>query len=164
MYLQVEGGDGLKFGDVVTCVASFVVVNVLISVPLIIAFVPMLGFYSGTEVGNTISLFLAALVIGYIFAGKILEARRESIAKITILVTAFVVLSSVSLPALEHWAPSMREQFQAMTGTTTLSTSEWLGVEMIALSLNMFINVALTLVLGFIGLYIGSMLRKPKKS
>ena len=154
----------MKFGDVVTCVASFVVVNGLISVPLIIAFVPILGFYSGDEVGNTISLFLAAFVIGYIFAGKILEARRESITKITVLATALVMLFGMSLPALEHWAPSMREEFQAMVGTTTLSNYEWLGVEAMALSIYVFINGVLTLVLGFIGLYVGSMLKRPVKS
>jgi len=111
-----------------------------------------------------VSIFLATLITGYIFAGKIWEARKEAITKITVLTAALVILFAMFLPALSEWSPSVREEFGKMFDITTLSTSELLGVEMMALSLNAFINTVGTLVLGFIGLYIGSLFRRPVKS
>lgn len=154
----------MKFGDVVTAVASLVVVDVLILVPLDLVLVSAVGFYWGVNVSGVVSIFLAALITGYIFAGKIWEARREAIVKITVLTAALVMLFAMLLPALPAWSPSVREEFQKTFDTTTLSKSEWLGVEMMALSLNVFVNVVGTLVLGFIGLYVRSMLRRPAKN
>jgi len=154
----------LKFGDVVTAVASLVVVDVLILTPLDLVLVSALGFLWGVNVSAFVSGFIAALITGYIFAGKIWEARREAIVKITVLTAALVGVIAMLLPALPAWSPSVREEFQKMFDITTLSKSEWLGVEMMALYLNVFVNVVVMLVLGFIGLYVGSMLRRPAKS
>ena len=154
----------MRFGDVVMAVASLVVIDILFVVPLDMVLVLALGFYWGTNVSGVVSILLAALVVGYIFAGKIWEARREAISKITVLTAALVMLFVMHFPALAGWSPSVEEEFREMLGTATLSTFEWLGVEMMVLSLNMFVNVVGTLVLGFIGLYVGSMFRRPVKS
>jgi len=153
----------LKFGDVVTCVASIAVISALIIVPLDLVFVSALGLSPGYDIGVFVSFFLSALIGGYIFAGKLSEARRESITKITVLWAALVMLVVMNFPALAHWGQMATEEYQGQYGTT-LSTSEWLSWEMMYQDVFMFIVVVIALVEGFIGLYIGSMLRKPVKS
>jgi len=154
----------LKFGDVVTAVASIAVILALIAAPLDIVLVSALGL----EMAHNASLvyfLLAPLIIGYIYAGKIWEARRETITKITVLWTALVWLVVLILPgASAYWGQMAKEEYLAMNPGATLSTSEWVAWEMVYLDVYGFIVIAVVLVFGFIGLYIGSMLRKPKKS
>jgi len=154
----------LKFSDIVMCVASIAVIFALIAAPLDFVFVSALGLSPGYDVSIIVSFFLSALISGYIFAGKIWEARRESIIKITVLWAAFVMLVVYNFPALAHWGPMATEEYQAAYPGTTLSTSEWVNWEMMYLDVFTFIVAVMALVLGFIGLYVGSMLRKPKKS
>jgi len=154
----------LRFGDIVTCVASIAVIFALIFFPLDIVFVSALGLILGYTVSNIVALFLSALISGYIFAGKIWEARREAITKITVLWAALMQLFVLIVPAsLAHWGLKVEEEYQGQYGAT-LSTSEWVNWEMMVQDFVVFLAVGMELVLGFIGLYIGSMLRKPKKS
>jgi surface polysaccharide O-acyltransferase-like enzyme len=97
------------------------------------------------------------LISGYIFAGEIWEARRKNITKITVLWTAL---------ARAHWGLVAEEEFQLMfPGASEPSTAaEWVSYEMLYNSSFMFLVVVIALVLSFIGLYVGSMLRKPRKS
>ena len=102
------------------------------------------------------------MIGGYIFAGKLWEARREAVTKITVLWAALVMLFAIIVPAtLADWGPMAKEEYQAANPGTTLSTSEWVNWEMMYLDVFMFLCVVMALVLGFIGLCIGSMLRKP---
>ena len=158
-----EGGDRLKFGDVVMCVASIAVITALIAAPLDIMVVSALGF-GGFDVGVFVSFFLSALIGGYIFAGKIWEARREAITKIVVLWAALVMLIIGNFPALAHWGLVATEEFQATFPGTTLTTSEWVSWEMMYLDVFTFIVVVIALVLGVVGLYVGSMLKRPAKS
>ena len=169
LLFYLKGGDRLKFGDIVTCVASIAVIFALIIGPLDMVLFLALGISRmnnwGYLVSMIVSLLLSALISGYIFAGKLWEARRESITKITALWAALVMLFAIIVPATwADWGPIAKEEYQAAYPGATLSTSEWLTWEMMYLDVFMFFIVVLALVLGFIGLYIGSMLRKPKTS
>ena len=152
----------MKFGDVVMCVASIAVITALIAAPLDIMVVSALGF-GGYDVGVFVSFFLSALIGGYIFAGKIWEARREAITKIVVLWAALVMLIIGNFPALAHWGLMAEEAYQGQYGTT-LTTSEWVSWEMMYLDVFTFIVVVIALVLGVVGLYVGSMLKRPAKS
>jgi hypothetical protein len=162
-----EGGDRLKFGDYVMCVASITVISALIGFPLELVFVSVgLGLKMGQDIGVFISFFLSALIGGYIFAGKIWEARRETITKITVLWAALVSLIVTMIPAgLAHWGEMAEEELQMMLpGIVPQSAAEWVSYEMIYNGSFMFLVVGIALVLGFIGLYVGSMLKRPAKS
>jgi len=154
----------LKFGDLVMSVASIAVILALIAAPLDIVLVSALGL----ELTHNVSLvyfLLAPLISGYIFAGKLQEDRREAITKIAVFWGALVWLVVLIVPgASANWGLMAKEEYLTMNPGATLSTSEWVAWEMIYLDVYGFIVVAVALVLGFIGLYIGSMLRKPKKS
>jgi hypothetical protein len=160
------GGDRLKFGDYVISVATIAVIMALIAFPLDLVFVSALGLKLGQDIGAFVSIFLSALIGGYIFAEKIWEARRETITKITVLWAALVMVMAMIIPAgVAHWGLMAEEDLQAMYPEITLSTNaEWVSWEMVNNASFMFLIVGMALVLGFIGLYIGSMLRKPKKS
>jgi len=159
----------LKFGDVVTCVASIAVIFALIFAPLDLVLFSALGISGMTNWGYTVSsivsVFLSALISGYIFAGKIWEARREAITKIAVLWAALVMLFAIIVPAaVADWGPMAKEEYLAENPGATLSTSEWVTWEYMSLDMFTFLMVGMALVLGFVGLYVGSMLRRPAKS
>jgi len=156
----------LKFSDIVIAVASIGVIFALIAFPLELVFVSALGLKLGQDIGGFGSLFLSALIGGYIFAGKIWEARREALTKITVLWAAFMGVIVMMIPAgVAHWGLMAEEEFQLMyPGAAEPSTAEWVSYEMMYNGSFSFLIVGSALLLGFIGLYIGSMLRKPKKS
>jgi hypothetical protein len=164
VYLRFKGGDRLKFSDVVICVASIAVISALIHAPLDMVFVSALKLTLGYTVSVIVSFFLSTLISGYIFAGKIWEARREAITKITVLWAVLVMLVlRIGSASVAHWGQMAEEAYQGQYGTT-LSTLEWVHWEFMYLDVFGFIFVGMALVLGLIGLYVGSMLRKPKKS
>ncbi len=153
----------MKFEDLVISVALIAVISALIHAPLDMVFASTLGLASGPTAATFVSFFLSTLICGYIFAGKISEARREAIAKITVLWAAFVFLILQSKPAQAHWGQFAQEAYQGQYGTN-LSTIQWLHWEIMYLDIFVFLFVLVSLVLGVIGLYAGSMLRKPKTS
>jgi len=151
----------LKFGDVVMAVASIAVVFALIFAPLDIVFVSALGLELGYGVSMIVTFFLSALIGGYIFAGKIWEARREAITKIAVLWAALNNVVGLIVPAsIAHWGLWIEEAYKGEYGAT-LSTKEWVDLEMMYQDIAVFAAVGMALVLGFVGLYVGSMLRRP---
>jgi len=161
-----NGGDSLKFGDVVTAVASSVVVMVLIHFPLMIVLIPALGAFWGINVSAIISVLLSALTVGYVFATKIWEeSRMEAIAKITVLAALLMAFGVVmEVAALAHWTTWVTDMYLEANPGASLSAFEWYVVEAIYLSSQMFLNVVIVLVLGFVRLYVGSMFKRPAKS
>ena len=152
----------MKFGDLALAVALLAVIFALIAFPLETVFVYALGLWA-YDVGVFLALFLSALIVGCIFAGQIWEARRKAIAKITVLWAAFLMVLAVIVPGgIADWGAMAKEEFLAGNPGTTLSTAEWVNWEMMYMDAFMFLLVALALVLSFVGLYVGSALRKPK--
>jgi len=90
----------LKFGDIVTAVASLIVILGLTMLPLYVVLAPTLGVLWGGMVVGAISTLVSSVIVGYIFAGKMLEGRREAIAKIAVLSAALVMVSVMCLIAL----------------------------------------------------------------
>ena len=72
------GDDSLRFGDVLTAVASLFLITVLFSYPLEIVLIPALGFYLGPTLGALGSVLISSLIVGYIFARKIFEEMEKS--------------------------------------------------------------------------------------
>ncbi len=154
----------MKFGDVVTAVASLVVILVLMEFLLGMVLVPS-GLDPSGNITSIISIFLTSLFVGIVFARRIwAEAGIETIGKITLLGSVLMVYYTVNFPALGDWTPAVKEAIQKANPTSTFSTSQWLTFETMTLLEVVVINMVMAIVFGFIGLYIGSMLRKPKKT
>jgi len=160
----------LKFGDLVMAVATIAVVYALIAAPLQWVLFSAVGISAMNNWGYItiliVTVFLSTLINGYIFAGKIWEARRESITKIAVLWAALMMLFAVIVPASNaYWGLAVREDFEAMyPDAPEPSTAEWLTYNWMFLDLFTCIMVGIELVTAFVGLYVGSMLRRPAKS
>jgi hypothetical protein len=156
----------LKFSDVILAVATVGLIAVLVDVVLGMALIPSMGSYLGLNSSFILSELIAALVGGIVFAGKIQEESRiRAAGKIAVLlgaVEAFAVLLSAS--ANSYFSAYMKETLQSMFSTGAWTTTDWFVYTQLGLLWGMALNVVLVIVLGFIGLYVGSMLRKPKKS
>jgi len=155
----------LKFGDVIFAVASIDVVQVMIWYVLGSGLIPSIGSYWGLNSAGIISMLIAALVVGYVFAGKIQEESRiRAVGKISVLsawVIAFYEMISASAnPYYKDW---IDETLKSMYTTSAWTTTDWYVYGHLALMTYVVINVVLVVVLIFIGLYAGSMLRKPEK-
>ena len=160
------GDDSLRFGDVLTAVASLFLITVLVSYPLEIVLIPTLGFYWGPTLGALSSVLISSLIVGYIFARKILEGRKESIAKISVLFAVLMIFSiAINNAALgEDFTQWVHETYQEANPTASLTTFEWYVIGGLFIGSQMFMNAITLVPLNFIGLYVGSMLRKPVKS
>ena len=151
----------MKFGDVVTAVASLAVIAVLVSFPLSMVLIPALGFSWGQNISAIVSFLLSGLIGGYIFAEKIWEGRMEAIAKITVLSTVLMIFSAlIGAAVFADWTQMAKDTYLEANPTATLSTTEWYVVVSQMTSQVVFINVIMVLALGFIGLYVGSALRR----
>jgi len=156
----------LKFGDMVMAVASIDVIDVMIWFVLGAALIPSIGSSWGMNSAGIISMLIAALVVGYVLAGKIQEESRiRAVGKISVLsawvIAFFVVISAAANPYYKDWVD---ETLRSMYATTAWTTTDWYVYGQLALMVNVVLNVVLVLILTFIGLYAGSMLRKPTKS
>jgi hypothetical protein len=156
----------LKFSDVILAVATVAVIDVLVYCVLGIALVPSMGSYWGLNSAAIVSILVAGLVVGFAFAGKIQEESRiRAVGKIAVLFGA--VMSSavmIAISANGYYNAWVTEYLQSTFSTGAWTTTDWYVYGQLVLAFQVALNVLLALVLGFIGLYVGSMLRKPKKS
>jgi hypothetical protein len=158
--IYFQGGDRLKFGDVIIAAASVAVIFVLLAGLLSIALVPVntaLG-----DVANYVSIFVSALVVGYVFAGKIREeSRMASIGKIIFLVAVLMMFGITTFfAAIGHYGPWVDEFINSNYPGHGVTNADWMAYENMVLFAITGMYVALSLVLSLVGLYVGSM-RKP---
>jgi hypothetical protein len=150
----------LKLSDVIVAVASFSVVFLLIWVVLeqLPINIPM-----EYQTDQVVSLLVSALIVGYVFTGKIREeSRMVSIGKIVIL-SAFVMmfLAVMSFAAVApHYTNDVDQVFNSTFTTTSWTNATWFANSELALVYNTGVRVLYVLLFSFIGLYLGSM-RKP---
>jgi len=150
----------LKFGDVVTAVASVAVIVTLLEAVLLAVFVPVMGG-GGIDVAGILSTLVASLIVGYVFALKIQEeSRMGAIASIVVLFTVVSMLATLAFIANPLASPAVKENLDKMLPTSGWTNYDWFDAMFMVLAL----NAVIALVFSFIGLYAGSMLRKPKKS
>jgi hypothetical protein len=154
----------LRFGDVITAVASLFLITILISYPLEMVLVSILGLYWGPTIGALISVLLGAFIIGYIFSGKIENGSKEVIVKISVLFTVLMVFSIILNSAVlgEYFTDWIHETYQESNPTASLTTFEWFLVGGLFIGSQMFMNVIILFASSLIGLFAGSKLRKKK--
>jgi len=153
----------LKFGDVVTAVATLAVVYVLIYSVLGIVLVPLNSVW-GLNVTFFVSVLVSASIVGYVFAGKIREeSRMVSIGKIVVLFAFVIMLIVLGSGLAGHSSALTDENLQNMYDTSSWTNMDWVAYETVMGALMASVNVLVVLALGFVGVYAGSM-RKPKKT
>lgn len=151
----------MKFGDVVTAVASLVVISILYDSALLAVSVPMIMIRWGTVVAGILSILVASLIVGYLFAVKIQEeSRRGAIGRIVVLSTVVLTFFTMALLANPLASPAIKESLDSMFSTSGWTNYDWFVVMVMVVAL----EAVIALVFGFIGLYASLMLRKPKKT
>jgi hypothetical protein len=70
----------------------------------------------------------------------------------------------ISFPLNPYYAARTKEILQSTYQTGSWTNMDWFAYEQLVLIVNMALNVALALVLIFVSVHVGSMLRKPKKT
>ena len=155
----------MKFGDVITAVASLTVISFLLVFAFLSVLVPVDSTW-GLDVANILSILLASLIVGYVFAVKIQEESRiGAVGRIVILSTvvgAFATMTSLAVNP--YMGTYLDESLASMFSTSGWLAKDWLGYSHIVVMMIVALNCVFALVFGFIGLYAGSMLRKSKKT
>ena len=75
MFLFLVGGDRLKFGDVITAVASLAVAWILLDFVFTAVMITLNSSW-GVDVATIVSILLASLIVGYVFAANRIETMR----------------------------------------------------------------------------------------
>lgn len=156
----------MKFGDVVMATASAMVIYVLIGFPLHLALTSPLGYFWGSLVGSVIAFLITGVVVGYVYAGKIWEENRlRTIGEIAVLAAVLIAFAvTMETAAYPHWGVWMQAQYEAENPGAVVAETDWYFIEGMMLSRMVFINMVLVLVLGYVGVFVGSMFKKPVKS
>jgi hypothetical protein len=149
----------LKFSDVVVATASLVLIGFLLDFALKGVFV-LLNSTMSEILAYGIAFLVASLIVGYVFALKIQdESRIRAIGSIVVLSSFMLMLFLFAWIANPIASPWVKESLENLFNTSGWTNYDWSAY----LALAMTLEVVLALLLSFIGLYAGSMLRKPKK-
>ena len=153
----------MKFSDILIAMATLNFVFALIVYPLDLAFTSAFGLTNGYYPSGIVCGLLSALVAGVVFAGKIQESRWAAIAKITVVNGLFLYLLAFIAAFSPAHTTYATQSYNGQYGGT-LSAYQWtlwqgMYADMIGFELVAVLSVPI-----IVGLYIGSMLRKPKKT
>jgi hypothetical protein len=129
-----------------------------------IVLISTLGLHSGPPIGASISVFLGALIIGYVFSGRTNNSRKEAIAKISVLFTVLMIFSIILNNAVlgGDFTKWVHESYQESDPAASLTTFDWFLVGGLFIGSQIFMNTIVLFLLSFIGLFIGSLFKKKK--
>jgi glycerol uptake facilitator-like aquaporin len=151
----------LKFSDVVVATASIVLVGFLLNSVLRVAFIPLASASTSELLAWIIAFLVTSLIVGYVFALKIQEESKiKAIGKIVVLSSLAVMLLIMVWFANPLANPAIKDSMESMLNTSGWTNSDWSVYSAFFAT----IDVVVALVFNFIGLYVGSMLRKPKEN
>jgi hypothetical protein len=154
----------MKSGDAVVAVASLTVIYVLIYSALSVALVPMISAW-GLNVAFVVSVLVSGLIVGYFFAGRIREEpKMVSLGKMVILFAFVIMLFVLIGSGGGHSSAMIDENLENMYDTSSWTNTDWFAYETMAGVGIVSVNILLALVLSFVGLYLGSMLKPSAKA
>ena len=149
----------MKFGDTITAVATYAVLQILIAFPITLVAVSALGVTMYTYyVAGLTAVFLSMLTVGFLFSQQIREDRRDAILRIIVLTVFYELLVVVFQSTLADWAPLTKQPFSG----TPVATLKWFLYDLSRRG-NMFFNILITMGLSALALHLGSKLKKQTK-
>jgi general stress protein CsbA len=151
----------LKFGDVIVATASLVLIGIMLETVLRVAFIPVGSAIASEMLAWIIALLVTSLIVGYVFALKMQEQSRiKAIGKILVLSTLAVLLITMAWYAQPEANAYHRDNMVSMFNTSGFTNADWYAYSALLITMDMVIVA----VFNFIGLYVGSLLKKPKKT
>jgi len=150
----------LKFSNVIIAVASLVLLGLILDAFLMVGFIPMNNGSLSDILSFIIAYLVSSLVVGYVFAPKIQEdSRIKATGVIDVLSTFTSMLFYEVWICIGYGSLWFQESLNNM-----FKPSGWTTYEYAAYSaLDVSIVAIIAFVVFFIGLYAGSMLRKPSE-
>lgn len=162
-YLSLEGGEGLRFGEIITAVAMSVVIFIVLDFVFLTVLFPTMGPSWGFSVASLAAVFVSALIVGLVFAEQIRESRMGSIARIAVLGTVLLMFGTMIAFATDaYWGTMVQETLQGAYSTSGWATADWYAYSWKTMISTVAVNVVEGFVLGFVGLYLGSLRKRSK--
>lgn len=148
----------MKFSNVIIATVSLVLVGLILDAFLLVAFGSLNSNSTSDLLAFIISCLVSSLVVGYVFALKIQEESRIRAIGVIVVLSTFTVMLFLGVWIANPFAsPWFKDSLNNM-----YNKSVWTDYDLAAYSaLTLSVDAIITLVITFIGLYAGSMLRKP---
>jgi len=150
----------LKFSDVVMATAASVLFALILDAILLVLFAPLQPNTTSDLLSFVISYLVVSFVVGYVFALKIQEESRIravlDIVVLSNLLGIFFFSIWIASPFGSLW---FKDSLNSLFNTSGWTDYQWSAYSALLVSFDIVVGF----VLNIIGLYVGSMLRKPKK-
>jgi len=148
----------LRFGNVIIATVSLVLLGLILDAFLLVGFIPMNNGSLSDMLSFIIAFLVASLVVGYVFALKI---QQDSSIKATGVIdvlstftfTLFYLVWICNVYGGAWFAESLNNMFKP-SGWTTYEYAAYSSLAVSIVAIIAFVVI-------FIGLYAGSMVRKP---
>ena len=145
----------MKFGDIITAVATYAVLQILIAFLLTTVALPAFGVTMFAHYGAGLTaVFLSMLIVGYLFREEIRKGGRDAILRIVVLSAFYELLVVVFQPTLADWLPFTIETPTEAFAGTTVTTLEWFLYDLSRRG-NMIFNILIVIGIGSMGLHVG---------
>jgi hypothetical protein len=156
-----DGGDALKFGDVIIATASIALIARSLYAVLAVAFVPLNSNMTSDMLAYIIGLLVASLIVGYVFSPRMHEESKvKAIGGVVVLSTFMLMVWLMLWFASPQGSLMFKDSLNSMFNRT-----QWPDYDLevySALAETVFTVVGLVVV--FIGLYLGSMHKPSSKT
>ena len=151
----------MKFSDAIIATASLALITRSLYAVLAVAFVPLNSNMTSDVLAYIIASLVSSLIVGYVFAPKIQEESKVKAIGGVVVLSAFVLMVFLTIWfASPQGSPLFKESMESMFNTSGWTNYDWAAYSVLV----EMMDTVLGLVIIFIGLYVGSMLRTPKKS
>ena len=148
----------MKFSNVIIATISLVLLGLILDGFLVVAFGSLNSNSTSDLLAFIISFLLSSLVVGYVFALKIQEESKIRAIGVIVVLSTFTFILFLGVWIANPFASPWFKD----TLNNDFNKSVWTNYDLAAYSaLIMSVDAIITLVINFIGLYAGSMLRKP---
>jgi hypothetical protein len=148
----------LKFSNVIIATVSLVLLGLILDAFLLVAFIPMNNGSMSDILAFIIAYLISSLAVGYVFALKIQEGSRIKATGIIDVLSTFTFMLFYSVWITNAYGST----WFTISLNNMFNPSGWTSYEYAAYSALMVSVISIiAFVIVFIGLYAGSMLRKP---
>jgi hypothetical protein len=149
----------LKFSDEIIATISLVLLGLILAAFLLVAFGSLNGeSVTSDTLASVVTSLVASLTVGYVFALDIREESRVRAIGVIVVLAGFTYLVFETIWMASGFAsPWERDFLNSMFNRTSWTDYDLNAYAALAESL----DAIMAMVISFIGLYLGSMLRKP---
>jgi hypothetical protein len=152
----MAGGERVEFGDTAFATATFFVISIFFYL-----MPPIFMIFQYIDVSLIISVFVAGLIVGAIYAHKLGNEKVKSVLKILVLSAVLLAFFNVGM-TFTDW----NTYTQAAAGHPNIATTadEFLQLMPYWTTVEIVLGWVIGGPFAFLGLYLGSMVRKSKTS